>query len=1062
MKLPAALLTKLPSRKRLIQIGAGLAAAAVLVPVVFVVFILPHIEIAGAADPPPVFEYIEAFGIEKSTADRVKYTVNNSVATFDLDVAKADAHCGRLFRDYASALEYCRSTGLAAIPSVQLVQGKCKQFDDGLCAALELAVQEGLPQSTGKRAALAGLARRLISMLGEATGDARPAIERALVHVAAALSLGGTDFGPPPGVAAKVAEAKEDFLAEPARSRPVGFWTWSKDLGALFMQDRFLTQGLRLPEEAGAAVALSVAISGDTDLASAFDRFNAFDAKITNPLTYVDQDELLAPQAGCVLFGQIAKLLPRDVPPNEALAPDSVAEIAAELGTRFGEDAGFALVAYSESKEYGLLRKLFSGNSGVSTMQLIIDAVRSGRLSLEPRPDSGWYDYQWHALETLLLPERARESAKLKLSEAYKERLKNAFAAILTKHRETHIKHLPVLTLGGSLGEPEPPPKVEIGPEFSVEPTATVYLRMARGYAFLRNALRAVLGRDALRGLRRFNPETPPVKTDLDGELRETTLRLYGLYDKLCVEIGTRPDYLEGELSAEEITQAKQVAAKWLASLESDLDLAVDTRVVAPIAYDPIANTMRSWATGGVKLQRVAYEYRDEPKVGGRIEPVFVATHYYLATDIFLEFDRAGGTPLTRKEFRALCDAHDNEASLRRALGAIEIPKRGGFPYVMLIVLALAASGLGALGWKYRSRLRALQYKRVFNRRTLKVAGIGAGALILLWILALMFFQGYRTRFLVKYVARINPNAGVMVEMRSYYNKSPGHIEALVDLLGDRDPQVRYLAARFLDNTMMYGNDEAEDVLRRVPSIRARLRELASDDVPEVAAAAIRFLGSPGNPEDVDFLLSKLKTSRHVDAVCASLISSLGAIGDTRALDAVLPFTKDPRPGVRWRAIRSLGRYDDERAARRLVELVKSPTGRRRSAACSGILLFRDHSSASAWEGEFSRALLDGVRDSSLAAGHRRELAAAIAEDRPEKVQAYLSLLQHPSPDEDGSVSRRRKDATRALGRIGPAARAAIPALKEALDDPDPRVRKAAKEALEKVERVGHAGDPAR
>ena len=64
-----------------------------------------------------------------------------------------------------------------------------------------------------------------------------------------------------------------------------------------------------------------------------------------------------------------------------------------------------------------------------------------------------------------------------------------AFKTSLTKHRETHIKRLPVLTLGSSLRPKEPVP-VEVAPEFRVEPTATVYLRYARAYRFLHNAMR--------------------------------------------------------------------------------------------------------------------------------------------------------------------------------------------------------------------------------------------------------------------------------------------------------------------------------------------------------------------------------------------------------------------------------------------------------------------------------------------------------------------------------------------------------------------------------------------
>ncbi|GAF70666.1 unnamed protein product, partial [marine sediment metagenome] len=162
--------------------------------------------------------------------------------------------------------------------------------------------------------------------------------------------------------------------------------------------------------------------------------------------------------------------------------------------------------------------------------------------------------------------------------------------------------------------------------------------------------------------------------------------------------------------------------------------------------------------------------------------------------------------------------------------------------------------------------------------------------------------------------------------------------------------------------------DEEEELLSQLPDLEARLRAAADDEVAEVASSAIWCLGAFKSAENVDFLLARLEGRRHIDSCCSSALFALGQIGDVRALDSVPRFTDDPRRGVRWRATRSLGRYDDERAARRLTEVLKSPTGRRRNAACDGIRLFREHPSAPAWEGRFSEALLDAARDASLGA----------------------------------------------------------------------------------------------
>jgi HEAT repeat protein len=1036
-------------------VGLVIAAAAAIA-ILLAVYVLTH-EIAGAHPPPPVFEYDEAFTIEKSTSEGAEYTVNNSVATFELDVAAADSHCRKLFRDYASAMAYCKSESLPLLPSVQLVQEKCKQFDDGLCAALELAVQKGLAgkELLGKQAALEGFAKRLADLLAEAPPDRRGPVEKALVHVATALELGGVKLDLPPGIAVTVAASRREFLARPACSRPVGFWTWSEELRCLFMQDRFLSKGLRLPEETATAIVLSVALSKDDRLASAFRRFNGLDAKLTNPLTYVEPGETFAPQAKLVVFDEVNALLPEGISLADALAGEFVAKVADDLKGRFGAEAGFALVAYSESKEYGLLQRLGrEGKLAGATMELIIDAVKSGRLSLEPKPDSGWYDYQWHALETLLLPERARESAKLKLTDAYKERLRNAFRAILTKQRETHIKHLPMLTLGMALGEPEPPPIVEIGPEFSVEPTATVYLRSARGYRFLRNALHAVLGEDALEGLHRRNADLPAVDIDLDTELRESALRLYGFYERLCLEAGLRPQYLEGEISVEGIEEAKAIAARWLASLREDRDLAGDTRVAVPISYYPGGPT-RHWATGGVRLERVEYEYREKPKVTGRIEAVFVPTYYYAPTDIFLEFDRPGEAPLTRDEFRAICDGAEDEESLREALGAIEAkPRRGRFPYVTIILLAALVS-VGVLAYRFRAKLPRVKFKRFLTRRDYWIAGASLGAILLVWVLALILFPSYRVRFLVKHVARLNTNLGVICENRFVPAVHPRHrMKALVGLLDDPDPQVRYLAARFIVTTGWeddYRHGTEESYLSGEVA-EAKLRTVAKDEVPAIAQYGIEALGAFKSPENVDFLLAKLMDNRHIDALCASAISSLGQIGDARALDDVLPFTRDPRRLVRMRAIWSLGRYGDPRAAERAIELVQSADDVTGRSARRAIYSLREGLAEASWTIRFDEALLAATRNAASSPRHRSQCAEQIA-DPGLRARACLSILLSPGPDEPGwSASQCRAEAARSLGRIGPEAAVAVPALRRALQDPDARARKAATEALKKIE----------
>ena len=120
-------------------------------------------------------------------------------------------------------------------------------------------------------------------------------------------------------------------------------------------------QGFSIEKRPEVCVLLAHTIAEDAALTQAFNRFRAFGDKLTNP-------------AITVPFAALAKLN------------------TAEARQRFGKER-FAFVSYAENKEGALLDKLeregklATGNE--SPMTLIIEAVRSGSLSLEPTPDSG-------------------------------------------------------------------------------------------------------------------------------------------------------------------------------------------------------------------------------------------------------------------------------------------------------------------------------------------------------------------------------------------------------------------------------------------------------------------------------------------------------------------------------------------------------------------------------------------------------------------------------------------------------------------------------------------------
>jgi len=1002
---------------------------------------------ADDAGHEPYFTRDPNLSIEKTTSDGVKYTVNNSLAVFGLDVVGTDDHSAKLFPDYAAALKYCASSDLPVIPSVQMIHGKCKQFNDDLCATLELAIQTGIAAGNvaGKRQALTQLAEQLVKALETLPPDRRSPVEKAATHVVAALRVGGRDFTVSPELTARVNAAKEAYLDSPMASKPIGFWQQSEELRNLFVQDRFLVQGLRLKEDPGAVVALATVISRDPELAQEFKRFRDFDAKLTNPPRHVRQGEALSPSSACPSFADIAAFLPSDAPLVDLLEPGRVKQLQAHLMKKFGEDAGFALVSYSQSKEYDLLLQL-AGTGGFTgaglTLELITDAVQRGALSLEPKPDSGWYDYQWYALETLLLPEKARESPKLVLTDAYKKRLKAAFKSMLTKDRETHIKHLPVITMGMSMDEEEPV-KVEIGPEFSAEPTATVYLRTARGYRFISTALAAVLGEGSLKSLSR------PGAGNLADELTQMALLLYGIYDHVSSELGQTPVYLDDEISPDEITKAKDLAKQWLAEVSADPDLSRDTRVAVPIFHYP-GGPVRYWATGGIRLERVKYRYINEPDVDG-VEAIFVPTFYYLLTDISLEFEKPSASPLTRAEFRQICDSCQDEVSLRRLLGArSDSDQRATWSVVVSCVIAVLIVACLIL---LRRKL-----SRALIRKVIRLALAAVAVLLVVGILVLVFCPSYRLKVIVRHVASRNIGLGLFVQMRLFYpyyydQEPPAYmIRSLADLLSDDNAQVRYLAMTYLHSISMESPKDPETV-GAVRDIEDALRTAADDPVSEVANGALMLLGNYSNDRNLDLLRSKLKSHKSNELVCMGALIGLADIGDAGALEEVLPYTKDPRRLVRRIAISQLGRYTNERATRRIAELLQSSDELSSRAALSAVRAHNDKDRADA---EFSKVidpiLLAAARTVSFSAEHREGLADNIP-GVASRILAYEDLLLHPSAGKYETAEDCQIHGANKLAELRLEATSAIPTLQKVLEDPNTKgkVRRAITDALKRI-----------
>jgi hypothetical protein len=301
----------------------------------------------------------------------------------------------------------------------------------------------------------------------------------------------------------------------------------------------------------------------------------------------------------------------------------------------------------------------------------MIKAIRRGQVDLAPRASSGWYEYQIHALETFLLPEKGEENPKLLLTRNYKKRMLEAFQALVTKRRETHARDVEVKSAAAIVLLP----RAQVKARLRVEPCPTYYLRTARSYDFVLNFLLAAVGEDGLVLLHGLREGGERSKTLLE-ELRWMRELFYGLHLLCAEDIGMAPALRPDELVDRAACKAK--ATEWLASYGQDVDLRADTRVSVPIYFDVPAQRTRLWATIGVRLAKLDVSYARPPKMKpaegpgewqdvdpDQLEPV----DYVIAVDEFAEVEIPGLQPLTRQEFRDVCNAKKTKPEIREALG---------------------------------------------------------------------------------------------------------------------------------------------------------------------------------------------------------------------------------------------------------------------------------------------------------------------------------------------------------------------------------------------------------
>lgn len=602
--------------------------------------------------------------------DGCQVTLNKSASVTRLSLQSSGALDkavkGKIFPSRGAAL--AALGGAPTLPTIEVVNGALKPFNDGLYAAVELAAENGNASEVNKQQLLLDLLAELTARsTGGASAERGPALAAAR-HIATALTLGGQASAVDASLAAQAADDAALFQEDGIFAKPIGFYTWRPELEAIFKRDRWLQRryipGVSQDAPFDALAELGWIVKQPGALSSAYRRSLDLYAGLTDP--FFDADPF-----------KLAEFVPDAAALGDLQSVER--SFAATLPVSYPDfpfcNPGAAAFPASESAENRIMRELLcveDAVSGSSLLDALIQKIQTGELDLTPREGAGFYDQQLYALETLLVPEKSSESQHLLLTRAYKEKLVETFKSLLIQTRETHVKQVGIVNSRTASAELTPI-EFTVYPKLPVEPFPTFYLRTARAYRFLEGVLNTVLGPAFLKETSRLIEDGSRSDIRLSQELAEKQQLLYGLHAVSADALGMAPELAADELTAFPLDAARTAARAWLANVGTDADVARDPRVSLPVALQE--DYAIYWAVVGVKVLHLQASFPESARPDvlssmpwGCTLTGWKAFEPYLLVEQTIQVRRPTRLPpLNREEFRALCDQHDTVEEIAKA-----------------------------------------------------------------------------------------------------------------------------------------------------------------------------------------------------------------------------------------------------------------------------------------------------------------------------------------------------------------------------------------------------------